>query len=197
MLGDISYFSSMAYATVSPLAPGLIEGDWNKAGRIWMLHFEAYAVSGSLFFGTQHVVRRARPRAIECSDGDDSTACTGNSTRSFPGGHLAIVTTNAALACFHDPRMDIYNNDIVEYSACGLWSVATFLAFAGRVTTGNHHLTDQITGLSLGLFAGGLVPWLLHPEIGRHSADESTSLSVTVVPSLSNTGVGLQAAGSW
>src|SRR5208282_3495159 len=72
----------------------------------WDLFWQdATALSLATFvdLNLRDIVGRSRPSFSDClAAGGSTSQCLGNSsevTRSFPGGHVTIVTTAAALSC--------------------------------------------------------------------------------------------------
>ena len=147
------------------------------------------------------LIRRARPSATGCFDDDPSMGCEdidddGN-LESFPGGHMTMTTTVAALSCIYDTRIGLYDNELAEWTTCGVALFGAVANFLSRLVVRKHYLSDQVVGIALGMFSGGLLPYLLHPELGEslQQADGETGVTAVVAPRFGDNELGLQVLG--
>lgn len=205
LAGDLFYVGALANSVLDPLvAAGLVGGNWDTAAQLMLINFETYATVTAILMLTQLAVRRARPRADAACEGptpDDT--CEGQAVRSFPGGHLTIAATNAALTCQHHGHLPLYGGGIPDYLACAFWSAGTAVIFMARMATDEHYLTDQLVALVLGLGAGILIPELLHygagpPRHGDGDADVDVDVDADAdadVASAANAGPAPRSAG--
>ncbi len=196
-IGDVFYMGGVAYSAVAPfLTFNSSRGD-EFAFKYGFVHFEALAFAGGTVFLTQMLVRRVRPVGSGCRDDDPSTECTNGHRESFPGGHTTMSTTVAALSCLHDTRVGMYDDAVAEWATCGVALVGAVANVLSRLFVGKHYFTDQVAGVALGMFSGGLLPYLLHPDLGKPRDDVSgeASVSAVVTPRFGDTELGLQVLG--
>lgn len=195
-LGDVMYIGGVAYSGVSPfLTFGSSRGP-EFALKYGFVHFESLSFAAGTIFGLQMVIRRARPNAVECRDSDPSTECEDGGMESFPGGHTTMSTTVAALSCLHDTRLGMYDNEVAEWTTCGVAIAGAVANILSRLFVNKHYLTDQVTGVALGLFSGGLLPYLLHPDLGKPiEGNEAPGVTAMLAPRLGDNEVGLQLLG--
>lgn len=195
-LGDIMYIGGVAYSGVSPFLTFNSSRGSEFAFKYGMVHFESLSFAAGTIFGLQMVIRRARPNADECLDGDPSTECSDGGMESFPGGHMTMATTVAALSCIHDTRLGMYDNEVAEWTTCGIATFGAVANLLSRLFVSKHYLSDQIAGIALGLFSGGLLPYLLHPDLGKPRDDGGgAGITATVAPRLGDGELGLQVLG--
>jgi hypothetical protein len=190
-LADAFYYGSLANAVLEPLlAAGVAGGDWDTARELVLINLEAYSFVSAVLFVSQLGVRRARPKADACRTGD-LESCSQDDRRSWPGGHLTIVATNAALSCLHHAHLPLFGGGAPDIAACGFWIAGTAATFVGRMVTRSHHLSDQMSALGLAAIGGFVLPYLLHYAW----SEPSGSASARILPHASETELGLGAVG--
>jgi membrane-associated phospholipid phosphatase len=205
LLGDIPFYASLAFPTLDVLvSAGLVHGDWKVASQLFLMNVEAYSVVAALLWIPHTFIRRERPYAPDCVDGVDALRgeCdSADMNRSFPGGHVAIVSTAAALTCTHHTQLPLYGHPAADGAICGAWIGAAVLTFMSRTASSKHYLTDNLVGATIGFLAGWLLPMALHYGFGPDTEirlDETASEpppSFLAFPTLAPTpdGAGTQA----
>jgi hypothetical protein len=188
---DAFYYASLANALIEPLAAaGLAGGDWSTARELVLINLEAYAFVAAALFLSQLAVRRVRPYTDETCAGD-LASCTQNERRSWPGGHLTIVATNAALSCLHHAHLPLFGGGAPDAAACSFWIAGTAVTFVGRMVTRSHYLSDQMSALGLAAIGGFVLPYLLHYAW----SEPRGTMTARVVPHASASHIGLGATG--
>ncbi len=127
--------------------------------------------------------------------GDTSPHCADRqTTQSFFSNQATNAFTGAGLVCLHHTAMSLWGDEAADASACvGGITVATIAGLL-RVMSDFEYLTDVITGALVGMVSGWLLPYLLHYQGGARPELRSP-IAVIPAPLLSDTMVGLQAAG--
>ncbi len=178
LAADVAYFSSFAYPAVDALlSAGLVHGDWDLALQMLLMNLEAYAAASATFGLLQFIGGRERPY-VDRQCVDDASVlhgpCAGGGAvnRSFPGGHVMIASTAAALTCTHHAHSPLFGHPAADWGFCGLTIAGAATAFVGRLVQSKHHLSDQILGSSLGALLGYLVPALHYDVFGGGPANE-------------------------
>jgi len=103
----------------------------------------------------------------------------GDFQRAFPSGHTALAFTAASFNTY------VFNSYYPE-SPWGLTVGLISYSLAGgtgalRIASGNHHLSDVLTGAALGTLSGILVPWLHRSSpFSWEETDGGLSLSLTM-----------------
>jgi hypothetical protein len=195
-IADGFYYASLANALLDPLiAAGLAGGNWETAAQLLLINLEAYSVVAAVLFFSQLGVRRARPRAADCRAEPVDPSCGGDDVRSWPGGHLSVVTANAALTCLHHSQLPLYGGPAADGAACGAWIAGAAATFVTRLVTRSHYLFDQVSGAARGVLAGFVMPYLLH-YAGSDEPDD-WDRTASVLPRASESELGLQAVGFW
>jgi len=143
---------------------------WKMYGRrvAWDLFWQdatAIALATALDLNLRDVVGRARPPVADClAGGGSTTECFGNSgeaTRSFPGGHVMIVTTAAALTCTQHLKLRLYGGPW-DAIACASAVTADLGVGVLRIVSDDHYASDIIAGSVLGAALGWGIPTLMH-----------------------------------
>ncbi len=108
---------------------------------------------------------RARPPVWACLQaGGSTTQCLGTSgeaTRSFPGGHVLMVTAAAALTCTQHLSMHLYGAPW-DAIVCAAAIAADTTVGVLRIVTDDHWASDILAGGLLGTAFGWAVPTLMH-----------------------------------
>jgi membrane-associated phospholipid phosphatase len=134
----------------------LADHDMRKdAGKIAFMYLEAMAVTGLFYTGTAHFVDRYRPYAYDPNVPLDERL-TGNAKNSFLGGHPALVAT----ATFFTAKVfgDYHPDSKLKWVFYGGAIAATGTTAYLRHKAGRHFPTDLLTGTTLGVLSGILVP---------------------------------------
>jgi membrane-associated phospholipid phosphatase len=163
-IGDISFFSLMAYPFLDALLTGLLTpGDWDIAGQTTLINIESFAAVAAVIYTTQYFVHRARPYDAECrtDPGYDPDCGTTDLWRSFPSGHVAGTVTGAALICTHHAHLETYGGPWDEV-ACGTALAFAAYTAASRLFSNAHWLTDVLVGALIGTLGGYVLPSALH-----------------------------------
>ena len=216
-IGDIAYLGTLAYRAFDDLfMAGLIRGGWDVAWQLLVIDTLAFGIVGTVTWGAQALYGRQRPKYTLCEQGSgpNDPACDGGGreNRSLISGHVAIATAGAALTCLHHGRMRIYGNQRRGKTACVSHALMAGMVGVARATGDDHWPTDILMGATLGLFAGWVVPRLIHygfdefgfghgqwdedAEVEGHAKREP-SLRVAVIPDVGVRRVGLGAMGMW
>lgn len=186
---DIPFFSSFLWSATEPLTASLA-GSWDLGTQILLMNLEGYAVTASVLWTTQLVLRRRRPTDRPCDDpsitvGRNDRCDEPGTVRAFIGGHTATVATATALTCIHHIELGLYGSAFRDAVPCAVWIAGTAITFSGRSVTGSHYLSDNLLGLGLGTLAG-LVPWSLHyarrAPVAAPSADLPAIRGIAVAP---------------
>jgi membrane-associated phospholipid phosphatase len=210
-VSDSAFYGAMAFRLVdSAVLPGIQHHAWDVALQMSFIDLEAFAISGTLLWGTQLFVGRERPYVQVCRDDPEFAAreadCEPSDdwNRSFFSGHPAIGVTAAALTCLHHTRMPLYGK-VGDPLVCGLTIAMASANGIARVMSEKHYGTDLVVGVGVGLFAGYVVPRSLHygwrpgsvrstRKVGEADGDSGTV--VLVLPLVTDKRVGLSLAGS-
>jgi membrane-associated phospholipid phosphatase len=143
-------------------------GDQNSdvAWQLGMVAAESYAADFVLSTVFKLFVHRSRPHAIRCSLEDRALypeRCgTGGRTRSFYSGHSSAAFNAAGVVCITHAYLPLYGSPAADGFACGTALVTASIVAVLRVIADRHHFTDIVTGATLGLLTGMLLPYLLH-----------------------------------
>jgi membrane-associated phospholipid phosphatase len=135
----------------------------------------ALSLAGAADLALRDAVGRARPSVSDCLGAGGSTSqCLGDSTestRSFPGGHMALATTGAVLVCTQHMALHLYGAPW-DAIACAAALTADVGVGVLRIVTDNHWATDVIAGSALGFAFGWGVPVVMHlrPHSGSSTA---------------------------
>jgi membrane-associated phospholipid phosphatase len=162
-LGDITFFSLMAYPALGALITGALGAGWDVAWQTFAISLEGLAVTAALLYPLQLAVHRARPYDAECltDPAYDPDCGTSDQWRSFPSGHVAGTVTGAALICTHHLELGLWGSPW-DATLCGTAiALATFTAVS-RLFTNVHWMTDVLVGAAIGIIGGYVVPSALH-----------------------------------
>ena len=151
------------YATL--LTPAVLvatpKSEWVSIGIM-------YAESVVLTFGIKEVakllINRNRPY-MYFDDYPQNKIDNGDYKQSMPSGHSALAFTGATFTTFMFNQYFPDSKWTIPVIA-GSYTLATTAALL-RNTSGNHFITDIITGASIGAFSGFIVPWLHTLEFAK------------------------------
>ena len=143
-------------------------GDQNSdvAWQLGAVAAESYAADFVLSTLFKLFVHRSRPHAVRCSLEDRALypeRCgTGGRTRSFYSGHSSAAFNAAGVVCISHAHLPLYGSPAADAFACGAAVLTATTVSLLRVIADRHHFTDVITGATLGLVTGLLLPYVLH-----------------------------------
>ena len=127
--------------------------------KISFMYLESMAVTGLFYTGTAHFVDRYRPFAYDKTGKVPMhEKLNGNTKNSFLGGHPALVGT----ATFFMAKVygDYHPDSKFKYALYGVAVAATGTTAYLRHRAGKHFPTDLLTGTTLGVLSGVLIPHL-------------------------------------
>lgn len=133
-----------------------IDKDIRKdALKISFMYLETFAVTGIFYTGSAYFVDRYRPFAY----GDKAPMLektNGNTKNSFLAGHPALVST----ATFFMAKVysDYHPDSKFKYAMYGFAIAATGTTAYLRHVAGKHFPSDLLTGTTMGVLSGILVP---------------------------------------
>ncbi len=167
---DIAGDICMAVTVFTPLLLYQTDSsDWLKLGIIYgetMLMVNGIKEIGKLC--------TTRPRPYSYYPGGPSKAYSnGDWCKSWPSGHTSFAFASATFTSYVFAKY--YPDSNWKYAViAGTYTLATTTAIL-RIESGNHFLTDVLTGAAIGTACGFLVPWL-------HTLNEKTNNVVTISP---------------
>ena len=125
--------------------------------KVSFMYLEVMAVTGLFYTGTAHFVDRYRPFTYNTSIPMIDRR-NGNAKNSFLGGHPALVGT----ATFFMAKVyaDYHPDSKFKYALYGTAIAATGATAYLRHRAGKHFPSDLITGTTLGVLSGVLIPHL-------------------------------------
>jgi membrane-associated phospholipid phosphatase len=206
-ISDVGFYSAMGFRLIDgALLPGLIHGNWDVSLQVSFIDLESFGIVAAVLWGSHLAIGRERPYMTTCRADPEFAAresdCTpsDDTNRSFIAGHPAVGVTAAALTCLHHSHMPLYGR-VGDGFACWLTIVAAAANGAGRVLAEKHYTSDLILGVSLGIFAGYIVPKTLHYGWGdateKPRPTASRGAGAVVLPSVTSGGLGLALLGWW
>lgn len=144
--------------------------EWFTCG---LMYAETLLIANGIKELTKLAVSRTRPYmyydapSFPKKDVDD-----GDWANSFPSGHSTMAFSAAAFTSFTFCKY--FPESVLRFPVvAGSYAMACGVA-ALRVSSGNHFMTDVLTGAAIGTAVGFLVPWL-------HSFNEKNDLNVTLL----------------
>lgn len=151
--GDISLVAAMAAPAV------LLATDKDEWFTVGVMYAETLLIANGIKELTKLCVTRARPymyydpNTLPEDDLED-----GDFANSFPSGHATMSFAGATFASYTFSKY--FPDSPYRYAVTG-GSYALALATAAlRIKSGNHFMTDVMTGAVIGSATGFLVPWL-------------------------------------
>lgn len=165
--GDLLLVASMATPVV--LAATSKE-EWLTCG---VMYAETLLIANGIKEITKLCVTRARPYMYyEPDTFPESDVDDGDWANSFPSGHCTMAFAGATFTsytfCKYFPDSNLRFPVIA-----GSYAMAVGTASL-RLASGNHFMTDVLTGAAIGSAVGFLVPWL-------HTFNEKNDLNVTLL----------------
>lgn len=197
-VGDALYFSvSLApFLVDTALVALVVRGAPDVAAQMFLVNAQAYAISGALLSGSEHLFARARPSNEPCESDPEYEFFCGVSDRnmSFISGHPGIVATSAGLLCAHHQYLKLYGSEAADLAACLVGVSAALTTGTARIINDRHYATDVLAAFGVGALTGYALPVLSFYETG--SVAES-SVSWTIVPQANVRVPGLQLLGAF
>jgi len=146
--------------------------DWPALGTYTVMYGEAFLLTTGIKELLKDGVSRWRPYTYH--DGFDPAAAEdGDYADSFPSGHTAYAFMGAAFLTTTLAHDYAGRKWAVPVAAAG-WTMAAVTGIL-RVASGEHFVTDVLTGAAIGSLCGWIVPWL-------HRKEAAAEMPVTVQP---------------
>ncbi len=165
---DVLLFTAASYPILVDDLALVLVGDRNPAllAELAAIDAQSFAVMGLVVGFAKVATSRERPYAHHagCAQEPGRPGCGDEDrNRSFVSGHAAMSFTGAGLVCFHQRQIaGLYGTRAAGRAACGgMMALATTTGVL-RIVGDKHWATDVLAGASVGLFAGMVLPWLLH-----------------------------------
>ncbi len=161
----------LAASIATPLA--LIpsgKSEWLTEG---IMYAETLLIANGIKELTKLCVNRTRPYMYyDSSTWPEKDVDSGDYANSFPSGHTTIAFASASFTSYVFSRY--FPDSVWKYPV-----IAGSYAFAAgtsalRILSGNHFMTDVLTGAAIGSAVGFLVPWL-------HTFNSGHDLKVTAL----------------
>ncbi|MBR4448704.1 MAG: phosphatase PAP2 family protein [Treponema sp.] len=151
--GDISLVAAMAAPAV------LLATDKSEWLTVGVMYAETLLIANGIKELTKLCVTRARPYMYyDPSTYPEDDLEDGDFANSFPSGHSTMAFAGATFASYTFSKY--FPDSPYRYAVTG-GSYALALATAAlRIKSGNHFMTDVLTGAVIGSATGFLVPWL-------------------------------------
>lgn len=151
--GDISLVAAMATPAV------LLATDKDEWFTVATMYAETLLIANGIKELTKLCVTRARPYMYyDPSSYPEDDLEDGDFANSFPSGHSTMAFAGATFASYTFSKY--FPDSPYRYAVTG-GSYALALATAAlRIKSGNHFMTDVLTGAVIGSATGFLVPWL-------------------------------------
>jgi membrane-associated phospholipid phosphatase len=109
--------------------------------------------------------------------------CGRNANKSFVAGHVAAVTTMAALTCVHHQHLPLYGGGVADLAPCVLMIGASGFEGVARMVADKHWASDVLLGWTVGALSGYVVPSLMHYGFtSGHPIGEVHFASVYAIP---------------
>ncbi len=175
--------------------------------QMTLIDLQSLGLSGVMSLGAEHAVGRARPYVQDCAtptsaDKVGFNHCgTPGDFESFYSGHAAATFTMAGLTCAHHQHLPLWGGGFADAIACfGMVGLAATTSVL-RMMVDRHWASDVITGVSVGILNGYVLPTWLHYGFGSSKPVPTvmkTSFGyVAPIPQVYPGGGGLGVAGSF
>ncbi len=189
MWADWLWYTSVAYPVVdAPVTSAIRTGGIGVSWNMTMMNIQSFALASLLIRMPHKWLGRTRPDSIGCAKDPTYSSHCGNDGMfaSFPGGHVAVSMTGAALTCAHHVEGGLYGSPLADGTACSAaLAVAATVGWL-RMRSDSHWLSDQVVGTGIGLFSGFFVPTMLYYRPFWRRPSEVTakapSVSVAALP---------------
>ena len=151
--GDISLVAAMAAPAVLAATD---KEEWLTVG---VMYAETLLIANGIKELTKLAVRRDRPFMYYDPDTyPEDDIKDGDFANSFPSGHSTMAFAGATFASYTYSKY--FPDSNWRYAVTGGSYALALTTAALRVKSGNHFMTDVMTGAALGTAVGFLVPWL-------------------------------------
>ena len=140
--------------------------------QLLFIDLEAYAISGVVSLGAEHLVGRARPYTEDCGARDPSSGAllhvcgTSNDSRSFYSGHATATATTAGLVCIAHQHLPLFGGGFADLAPCLAMIGVSAATGVLRMVYDEHWASDVIVGWAAGFASGYLLPAALHFGFG-------------------------------
>ncbi|MDB4946478.1 MAG: hypothetical protein JWP97_6012 [Labilithrix sp.] len=162
---DFIYYALAAYPLLDTLiTAGLVHRSSEVTLQMVAIDLESYALGGAIAMSAERAGRR-RPMARECArDPGYDKKCDDqdNLNSSFLSGHTTIGFVGAGLLCAHHLNVPLYGGGAPDTATCIAGMSAAIIGGVLRGMSDNHWASDVVLGAGTGVFAGYVVPTLLH-----------------------------------
>lgn len=147
---------AMAMATPAFVAFSTDKEEWFTEA---VMYAETLLIANGIKEMTKLCVNRIRPYMYyDSEDWPEDDVKEGDFANSFPSGHSAMAF---AAATFTSYTFWKYNPDSNwKYAVAGTSYALAGTTFALRLLSGNHFMTDAVSGALIGTGVGFLVPWI-------------------------------------
>lgn len=159
---------------VAMLAPAVLmledKDEWITIG---VMYAETLLIANGVKEWTKNLVNRARPYIYYDDEKPEDALKDGDWAKSFFSGHTTMAFAGASFASYTFCK---YNPDSPwRYAVIGGSYALAGGTAALRIKSGNHFMSDVLTGACVGTVIGIWVPWL-------HTFNEENQLNVAIVP---------------
>jgi hypothetical protein len=152
-VSNYAFYGCIPYPLIF-LADRDMRRDWK---RVYGLYWEAMAITGLLYTGTNFFVDRYRPETYDVTKPFGERQ-SGNEKNAFFAGHVAMVATSTFYAA---SIYDEYHHDRkLKWLFYGIATAATGTTIYLRHEAGKHFPSDLLVGTLVGVGSGMLVPRL-------------------------------------
>jgi membrane-associated phospholipid phosphatase len=190
VIGDRIFQVSLVYPYLvdALLVTWIGNGAPDVAGQMALMSLQAQGVAALVGLSTAHFVGRARPSVAECErDPFYERHCGAvDENASFMSGHTATASLTAGLVCAHNSKLRLYGDTSFGLVECLTAITAATGVGVTRLIADRHWHSDVVSGASLGVASGYLMPMLLH-----YGWTEAPDVMVVPQPLPGSTGVSL------
>ncbi|MBP5567910.1 MAG: phosphatase PAP2 family protein [Treponema sp.] len=171
---DVTGDIVMAVTLLTPLC--LCQTDKNEWLQLGIMYGETMLLANGIKEIGKLCVNRPRPYSY-FQGGPDKKYKNGDWAKSWPSGHTTFAFAGATFASYVFAQY--YPDSTWKYVViAGSYSLACTTAVL-RIQSGNHFVTDVLTGAVIGTACGFFVPWL-------HLINEQTGRTLTITPTSLN-----------
>ncbi len=170
--GDISLVAAMAAPAV------LLATDKDEWFTVGVMYAETLLIANGIKELTKLCVTRARPYMYyDASTYPENDIKDGDFANSFPSGHSTMAFAGATFASYTFSKY--FPDSPWRYAVTGGSYALAITTAALRVKSGNHFVTDVMTGGAIGTVVGFLVPYF--HSVKSKNPDPGT-LNVSLLP---------------